>query len=110
MNKHSNHVDYICETNRAAMGWYALGYFSSLSIHQGLRWRLEHLLCRWHNYADFAVNSKPHPVTGRAEKYRRAALNLLERECPAKYARVLRCIQRNDACKAWTEFNKTRGR
>jgi hypothetical protein len=108
MNKHSNHIDYICEAHRNSMGWYALGYFSGLSIHWDLKWRLEHLLCRWHNYADFAVNSQPHAVTGRAEKYRLVALHLLERDCPAKYKRVLSCLKKNDACKAWTEFNKTR--
>ena len=101
MNKHSNHVDYICTKARNAMGWSALQYFGKYSIRQSFSSLLENLICGWHNFKMYRNHKQAY-----AEKCRQVAIRLIERN--GGLTRTLAALKKNDTFKAWQAFNKER--
>lgn len=103
MNKHSNHVEYICTKARKAMGFYALRYFGKYNSIEPVKYRIEQLICDWYRWGQFSRDSRK---VAAAEKCRNVAIRLIERN--GGLSRTLAALKKNDACKAWTEFNKAR--
>lgn len=102
MNKHTNHVDYICTKARNAMGWGALGYYGKFSIHNPYHLRIEGFVTEWIDRKVFLRNKNPILT----EKCRKLAIRLIERN--GGFKRTLAALKANSEYKAWTVFNRER--